>query len=403
MTNIKPDIEGTAFSSEMELLLLLSSTGLSAEQEGHARKLLQASIDWDLLFQLVIGNRVYPLIYINLIKLEGLDINTDFLSKLEREYRKNTFQVLQQTSELVKVMSLFDKNGIHAISIKGPILGLSLYGDVSMRTSKDLDILVALSDIEKVSEILIATGYKSEDFIGLTTKQKALFIKTNHHISFHNSLGVLFELHWRFYVGTYDIPFEEIWRNSIQYSIAGSKIHILGNEENFIYLSVHGSVHAWKRIRWLCDARDMVAHCDLDWSMIQHRMEDLGISYILGQTLFLLDYLFHVVPGQSVNLGKKDCRIADRLAAMALLFIQSTDKDLGSFGSDPLALLYKKYILAGSVGLHNKLQYVFIHFYPNKDVYELVKIKDRYFFLYFFILPFMKMHKIIKNLKRQGS
>ncbi len=403
MTNIKPDTEGTAFSSEMELLLLLSSMRLSAEQEGHARKLLQASIDWDLLFQLVIGNRVYPLIYINLIKLEGLDINTDFLSKLEREYRKNTFQVLQQTSELVKVMSLFDKNGIHAISIKGPILGLSLYGDVSMRTSKDLDILVDLSDIEKVSEILIATGYKSEDFIGLTTKQKALFIKTNHHISFHNSLGVLFELHWRFYVGTYDIPFEEIWRNSIQYSIAGSKIHILGNEENFIYLSVHGSVHAWKRIRWLCDARDMVAHCDLDWSMIQHRMEDLGISYILGQTLFLLDYLFHIEPGQSINLNKKDRIIAKRLAMMALPMIHDANKELEGLGSHPLAFPYKKYTFACHKGFLKKARFILIHFYPGNYEYQMLKINDRYFFLYYILRPFNKIYQLLHLVKRQDS
>lgn len=109
-------------------------------------------------------------------------------SELQQKYKDNVVKLLKFTGELISLMNLMKQNGIRAISLKGPILGNEIYGDVSLRTSKDLDILIDCKDIEKVEKILLDRGYKKSgvDF-PLTVKQRKMIMKRGHHFEYYNS------------------------------------------------------------------------------------------------------------------------------------------------------------------------------------------------------------------------
>ena len=47
--------------------------------------------------------------------------------------------------------------------LKGPVIAHEIYGDISLRTSKDLDILVQEIDLEKAEGLLFSLGYKREE------------------------------------------------------------------------------------------------------------------------------------------------------------------------------------------------------------------------------------------------
>ena len=63
-----------------------------------------------------------------------------------------------------QVSKLF-KEKDNTLVLKGPVLAADLYGDVSLRTSSDLDILIPIQDLEKAEKLLLMQGYEKDDYI----------------------------------------------------------------------------------------------------------------------------------------------------------------------------------------------------------------------------------------------
>lgn len=396
------NLENHNLPSEMSLLLLCSENKLSEAQQNKAHELTLGDFDWNYFSKLTIKHRIYPTVYRNLKKMNPQDSKSQILSELEQRCKKNQLNALQLLSELIRIMEVFEKSRIRGLSIKGPLLGLALYGDVSMRTSKDLDILVSLADIEKAGELLQEQGYTEDGYtVFLTPKQRQLFFKTSHHISYTNKAGIMIELHWRYNAGNYEIPFEEIWKNRKICDVSGKKINVLKEEENFLYLIFHGSKHAWKRLRWLCDINEILKKNELDWDYLIYRADKMGITYMLEQTLILVKGLFETAVSEffiSDSVGKKtgNAGITKQLAIMCMPFILSLD-ETSEFPGHDLYVANKKYMFVWNKGLYKKTNYIAKHFYPSAMEFQTYKIKDEYFFLYYVIRPFSKLKRLIQS------
>lgn len=146
--------EINSFSLEMKLMFLLSVKEIDEEKVCVIQKILEQNLDWDLFLNIAQYNRTYPIVYKNISKLINLRIPEPVFNKLEQSYKGNTLHVLKFAGELIRLMDLMKKNEVRAISLKGPLLGIEIYGDVSLRTSRDLDILIDCNDLEKVEKIL---------------------------------------------------------------------------------------------------------------------------------------------------------------------------------------------------------------------------------------------------------
>ena len=132
---------------------------------------------WDSFLRLAIKNRVFPTVCRNLALLgDAADPKTLRLLQAKRE--QNRLAVLKLMAELVRVTERLDREGIRSISLKGPALGLSLYGDLSLRTSKDLDLLVDRRDVEAAERVLLDMGYRrGRETKSLTARQRRYILK----------------------------------------------------------------------------------------------------------------------------------------------------------------------------------------------------------------------------------
>ena len=63
------------------------------------------------------------------------------------------------------------------------------------------------------------------------------------------------ELHWRLTSNPLLMPTDAatLWSRSEQVRVAGANLSTLPDEDLFLYLCVHGSVHMWFRLKWLVD------------------------------------------------------------------------------------------------------------------------------------------------------
>ena len=375
----------TSIPLELRLLILCAKYNITEEQQREIIKLMQRPVNWEVFYQMVVKNRVYPLVYKNLKKLKTSKLDEQVLTRLEKDYKKNQLWALLLTQELFKVMELLKQRNIKAISIKGPSLAMSIYQEVSLRVSSDLDILVNPSDIVETDRVLMEMGYEKDNIIKhLSLKQTKLLIKTFHHFTYSNPSGIQLELHWRLSNDYYNVPFEEIWNNKSEITMFGKNLNVLSEEENLVYLILHGSKHAWKRLRWLCDIYEIMKNKALNWDYILKRSEGLGVLHLLEQTLILLKALFHYQVQLHPMLSKNDRTIATRLAAMSLPFLSSLDDEPERYGH-PLYKEYKKYMLVWYKGVDRKLRFLASHFTPNTDDFQSTKLQDKFFILYYLL------------------
>ncbi|SFI28463.1 Uncharacterised nucleotidyltransferase [Paenibacillus sp. UNC496MF] len=345
-------------------------------------------IDWNQFLALVRHHRVYPQLYARL-KASQL-IPADVLQALHGDFMRNTFQMLRLSGEMERVCAELQERGIRPIVLKGPVLAKELYGDLSLRTSKDLDVLVPMEDVEAAEERLLGLGYRSDGGAPRVFNWKWKV----HHISFtHPETRVQVELHWRLNsdMGK-EPPFEELWRRSRRSPLSKRDVHLLGGEDLFMYLVSHGARHGWFRLRWLADI-DRLARLGLDWGMLAAMMRRYGCLQLGGQALTLAAAMFGTpVPPEAAPLLAGGHR--RELAERSLYFIQ----DMVSFApaDKELDRVYKRYLYALKTR-RQKSVYLISQLYPSFRDTEALPLPKPLYFLYFPLRPFVWLWRQVKQ------
>lgn len=349
------------------------------------------NIDWNQFVKLVRHHRVYPQMY-SRMKNSKL-IPADVLQALYRDYETNTFRMLRLSAEMERVCASLERNGIASIVLKGPALAKELYDDLSLRTCKDLDILIPMADVEEAEEILVKLGYASDKNVPRVAGNWKWKV---HHISYtHPQTGIQLEIHWRLNsdMGK-EPPFETLWKRRKPSSLAGGRIYMLGDEDLFMYLVSHGARHGWFRLRWLADI-DRMARRSLNWAALIPLMKRYGCVHLGGQALVLASGLL----GTPIPGGGKPMLSGGRgrdLAQRSICFI----RDMVAFSPVPsskeLARTYKRYLFALKTS-RQKASFVIGQLYPSFRDAEVLPLPKSLHFLYFPLRPFVWLWRQIKQ------
>ncbi|RAS86763.1 nucleotidyltransferase domain-containing protein [Priestia endophytica] len=246
-------------NSELDLSLLprelKAMLNILNHREGSL--VLEQNMDWHYFLQLVKHHRIYPLVYAKLRELRDQAVPPFVMEMLTREYQKNTFSMLHLSAEMERVSKWFSEQNIKLLFLKGPPIAQDIYGDISLRTSKDLDVLIQFEDVKKAEDVLIGLGYEREDrFFSLLNEWKWLH---HHIIYFHPQKKIQVEIHWRSQPFPIKQPtFHELWERRRKSEVTSSPVYFLGEEDLFIFLIAHGTRHGWFRLRWLADIDYMI-------------------------------------------------------------------------------------------------------------------------------------------------
>jgi len=241
--------------------------------------------DWLRFAALAVHHRVHPLIIRRLKHELQPDIPQDVLERLEAQCRDNTIRMLHLSGETGRIASLFRDRDIRMLVLKGPALSLDLYGDLSIRPSGDVDLLVPLSDIGEAGRLLQKFGYVKDDYIRSVLGD---WRWRHHHYAFvHPETGSKIELHWRMHPWPAREPsFDALWDRRRTMMIGGRPVDLPGLEDTFLFLASHGARHGWSRLRWLLDI-DRIMRMPLRWDRVAAELRHLACGHIGGQALRL--------------------------------------------------------------------------------------------------------------------
>lgn len=239
---------------------------------------------------------------------------------------------LKLIQTLIVIQEALTKANISCIHLKGPVLSYLLYNNPYVRQSKDLDIWVDLNDLEKTIEILESLSFRSQT-IWKTPKQKKAILKYHHALEFVNdSTDQLVELHWRLP----DLD-QLMYRDAptIEVKISDHPMRTLDVDILYIYLCNHGARHAYFRLLWLLDIRQM-------------RQQNQTLKIKIGQPNWLLAALNFETPTHSPSTPIEREALKE-LKNHVCLSINSTT--LGSRLKELLRYHRRSFILGGFRGL----------------------------------------------------
>lgn len=375
-------------SKELHLLLLILGLEKEQRQFEQIKDVIQEGIDWSTFLELTLHHRVYPSIHYNLKQLsnEGIQFPSSVVNDLNLNYMKNTFTMMNISAEMDKLCKGLHEQQIRTLMLKGPVLAQAIYGDISLRTSKDLDMLVSVDDVEETEAFLLRSGYT-------LTEEKPRILKDwkikDHHLSYFNAKSnVQIEVHWRLNPEMGREPsFDELWARRNASLITGTPIYYLGNEDLFLYLVSHGARHAWFRLRWLLDIHQLVG-MNLVSSKLMQVLQKHECTQLAGQALLLASKLFGTrlsTEMDRLTTGKKVHDLADR----AIHFIQFVDRLAPTKE-------YKSYLFRIKTN-RQKLSFVHSQLYPSSWDALTLPLPRQLHFLYIPLRPLLWLWRRMKQ------
>ncbi|MBS4209171.1 nucleotidyltransferase family protein [Bacillus sp. FJAT-50079] len=377
--NKNMDLKVTKIPKELKLILKI------IKGENELSKEWYVDIDWDLFLNLALHHRLYPLLYSELMKTEGYLIPSHISKSFYHYYQQNTYRMLHLYGEMEKMSRLFNDNKIRHLFLKGPILAADLYGDISKRTSGDLDILVCIEDLNRVNELLESKGYEKDEYI-LTVLNDWKW-RHHHFTYYHPSHGTKIEVHWRLNPAPSKEPtFDELWSRKKKSSIASYPTYIMGDEDLFFFLVTHGARHGWSRLRWLVDIHQMIKK-NLKWDRIYDLLRKYQSDHIGGQSIILANQLLGTIITKDMSPFIKGNR-PNRLAKESMFYLEQMVNLHTEPVPNEIAKYHKKHLFS-LMSFQQKSLYILSMLHPYYTDVETLPLPKEFHFLYFPLRPFL--------------
>lgn len=276
-------------SPEAELLLCCMRIQITDPIAECVHSLLRQKINWNYLLWIAEKHRVVPLLYHGFKGVCPEGIPTEVASILKTRFLENTRKNLILTTELLRLLVIFESEEIAVIPYKGTVLSSSLYGKIAFRQVWDIDLLVSEKDFFESRSLLLSEGYRLKE----TNDREESF--------FHPEKKIEVDLHQGltpFYFPV-ALDFPQLLSRTKSYPLAGVEVKSFGAEDLLLVLCLQIAKDCWERrlhIEHLAKVVDIAEllnhHPQLNWSEINERSRELGLERVLHFGLYLAIALF---------------------------------------------------------------------------------------------------------------
>jgi len=275
----------TAFDVEFRLLLACSRTHAD---RGLIRSLVGQTEDWGKVVRYAERHGLTPQLGQRLEEA-GCPLAPPASELVKSNIRQIAQENLLLTAELLRIMRALAAENVPAIPYKGPVLAAITYGNLALRRSCDLDILVSEKDVRRVLRIMPELGYRAE--YSLTPAQEARYLRSTCEYNFlHESNQTHVEIHWQVMPPKLGLTFEfdRLWSRARFLPIGSSRLPVLSPEDALLVISVHGFKHLWACLKWVCDVANLLSPPEeLDWTYIVGEADRIGAMRVVLVALSL--------------------------------------------------------------------------------------------------------------------
>ncbi len=280
---------------------------------------MSAPIQWEAFLQLADLHGTSSVVYQNLARVRDA-APPEVLATLQERYERNIRKSLFLTRELIRILDCLRPLGIEVIPYKGVVLSETIYGDLALRQSGDIDLFVRKQDVARIKTAVGELGFVPRFTIPAAAESN--YIASGYELTFDSTAGKnLLELQWTLQPPFYAVDFDMdgVFQRAVSVTVAGHSMRLLTPEDLLIVLSVHAAKHVWGRLIWLCDIAQILKQQNLNWRWIEAQAKSSGIQRILSVTLLLTHrFLGATIPSvleRTIAEDKAVLKFADEISA----------------------------------------------------------------------------------------
>lgn len=363
-------------------------------KKGHS---FPGHLNWNSFLKTAAHHRLLPVIHQTLLHWESSPVPAPIQAEIQRLTQQSMLRMLLLSGEICRITTACKQIELPFLFLKGPVLAQKLYGDLSLRISSDIDLLVPLEKLGQAELVLKEMGYeKTEYFSTLLNDWKW----RHHHLTFyHPQSKVKVELHWRMHPGPgKEAAFENLWKRRGEITMGKVNVPMLGNEDLFVFLTLHGARHGWSRLRWLHDIHYLCAQ-ELDWENVKKL---LGPHLSNGAAALLLTECFFHTPlpkeVQQWHTSGKALKIAEKTLFYWQRLVQLHQEPMVQEVSE-----YHQKYLQLQMPLRQKILTLLSTLYPYPEDTECLPLPKKLSFFYFPMRPFLWGYRKTLNSRNQAG
>lgn len=245
--------------------------------------------------RLVLHHRLVPLVARNLkASLAEVSLPAEqkaVLDELGQMAAANAYRALRSLAETRRIVLEFGAAGIPVRILKGIPVAQTVFGDLSLRATGDLDLLIPEDLILESDRILRASGYRGLFQVEQFTRRRLDFYRSHwKDIAYQNpDTGYEIDLHWRCFRNS-EMPGADLCATHLRETIdfGNFTVTTLPRMETLLYLCVHGTLDGWLYLKSLADVGASVRTMpETDLSALAHLADRYGILPELSAALLL--------------------------------------------------------------------------------------------------------------------
>lgn len=278
-------------TAEEKIILSLSRLNPSKEIISTISCLLMDDIDYNRLYTIAVVNGVAPLLYKNLNNIPHSP--EDCIHKFRILYLKSIAVNTMHSRELLHIVNVLQNHKIKVIPLKGVVASETVFQDMGVYPSNDIDILVPEADLLEADRILQQIGYVTPDSI---SKDDLLI---NHYHLVYNKNDLSLEIHWNLVKRYFSIPSTFWWDSVSEVQFENAAINALSIEKYIIYTIFRLFDHRFMPLKFFLLISEIINrhHNDIDWvELIKYSKEYKMEKLVLFVLRFLTKNFDIIVP-----------------------------------------------------------------------------------------------------------
>lgn len=346
-------------------------------------------------------HRIRPVIFRILLQANCPE---DFKTRIKTELHSitlNNFTLAKETERIIQQLALL---GVTAIPYKGVAFSKQFYGDISMRESSDIDLIIDAVDLEKTFPFFEGDGFHAAMSMGEDYKKlgRTEFLYQNKDFCFDKigrdgAASFHVELHWEITHPRYLAPntLNQFDRSGVELgNLITTNSQLLQPAEHVRAICLHHMVHdGIEYIKTLLDLGQGLKasmHPNHE-NALAKKMEAMGKTYEIGAIFQSLESLFGLQPNFKIETTSRTHEACEHIIEYNL---RST---VGRYQRHRMLSLLNHYRRTARNRIlfikDRSLQKTFIKQYwwnvvsPQQAEKEFIKLPEFLHFLYFIIRP----------------